>query len=275
MKERNVKLFKQFLKFRGLDVLFPALYKAHRFSDSPENFEDFLIGVDAYHVIMLAFNVNEMKATNTPYEPSFWIDLNTKWLKYMKSQSDHGYYQDEIIVPRRPVKNPDGTIHVPVNEQPAPPIMPEPEKEEVQIVSHDWSGLDLVPLTPARKKTMPQPQPLEIRVCTASGNIVVLSTHISKYLEQYGLLTMDMQVDRTTNRLVFVFGKGLTYNVNPYSSDIYAITHKNVIIYLQKYLAIEFDKSKVYYVKINEKIWNKDHSRCAVVVTTTYTEKDK
>lgn len=86
---------------------------------------------------------------------------------------------------------------------------------------------------------------------------------------------MDMQVDRNTNRLVFVFGKGLTYNLNSYSSDIYAITHKNVIAYLQKYLAIEFDKSKVYYIKINEKIWNHDHSRCAVIVTTTYTEKDK
>lgn len=274
MKKVNIKLFKRFLSYRGLDKMFLGMYRDYRFPNNPEDIEKYFEQVDSYFVIQSAFDFNKLSETSA-FNGHFWAELTQKWMKYMKAQAEHGFYQGEIKIPRIPVKNPDGSIHQSpaVNEQPAPEHMPEPERAD--FVGHDWSGLNLVPLTPARKKTMPQPQPLEIRVCTASGNTVVLSTHITKYLEQFGLLTMDMQVDRNTNRLVFVFGKGLTYNLNSYSSDIYAITNKNVIAYLQKYLAIEFDKSKVYYIKINEKIWNHDHSRCAVIVTTTYTEKDK
>ena len=272
MKAQNIKLFKRFLSFRGLDKMFLGMYREYRFHDNPEDFEEYLKQVDSYFVVQSAFDFNRLSASSE-FNGHFWATLAQKWMKYMRAQAEHGFYDGEIRVPRNPVKNPDGTIHnVPVNEIPAPEHMPEPERGV--FVGHDWSGLDLVPLAPARKK-MPQPQPLEIRVSTSSGNTVVLSTHVTKYLEQFGLLSMDMQVDRTTNRLVFVFGKGLNYNVNKYSTDIYAITHKNVITYLQKYLNIEFDKSKTYYVKINEKVWNKDHSRCAVVVTNTYTERDK
>lgn len=280
MKPKNIKLFQQFLKFRGLEVMFKGLYSSYRFPDNPEDFDQYLADVDSFMVIQEAFDFNRIKKESS-YNGKFWADLNKKWLKYMKSQAEHGYYRDEILVPRRPVKNPDGTIHeTNANNQPAPPIMPEPEnpnekKEDELAVKHDWSGLNLVPLASSGRKVMPQPQPLEIRVSTKSGNTVVLSNHISAPLLQFGLNTMDMQADRNTNRLVFVFGKGLLYNVNKYSTDIYAISHKNVIEYLQKYLDIEFDKDKVYYIKVNEKIWNYDHSRCAVVVNTEYTEKER
>ena len=276
MKPKNVKLFKQFLKFRGLDVMFMGLYKSYRFKDNPESLDDYLENVDSMFVIQEAFDFNRIKAESS-FNAKFWSDLSKRWVKYMREQTENGYYWGEG---KKKEKNPvaEKSGHkVPVNLQPAPSVMPEPKREEesAPIVKHDWSGLDLVPLAPARRKTMPQPQPLEIRVCTASGNTVVLSTHISMALVQFRLMSMDMQVDIATNRLVFVFGDSLTYNVNPYSSDIYAITHKTVITYLQKYLNIEFDKGKVYYIKIQEKVWNKDHSRCAVVVTTTYTEQDK
>ena len=273
MKDRNIKLFKTFLKFRGLDTMFLGLYKSYRFEDNPESLDDYLKNVDSAFVIQEAFDFNKIKATAS-FNSRFWSDLSKKWSKYMKEQTEKGYYWGE----GKAKKKTEGSAPLNLMETPpAPPLMPEPKTEEepVEVVKHDWSGLNLIPLKPSRRKTMPQPQPLEIRVCTASGNTVVLSTHISSALVRFGLLTMDMQVDRTTNRLVFVFGKDMTYNVNPYSNDIYAITHKTVVTYLQKYLDIEFDKGKVYYINIQEKIWNKDHSRCAVIVTTNYTEKDR
>lgn len=272
MKPKNIKLFKQFLKFRGLDVMFMGLYKSYRFEDNPESLDDYLENVDSMFVIQEAFDFNRIKASAS-FNSRFWSDLSKKWVKYMKEQTEEGFYWGE----GKKKKKAKSGNEVPVNLQPAPPIMPEPRREEesAPIVKHDWSGLDLVSLVPARRKQMPQPQPLEIRVCTSSGNTVVLSNHITMALVQFGLMSMDMQVDRTTNRLVFVFGTNLPYNVNPYSSDIYAITHKTVITYLQKYLNIEFDKGKVYYIKIQEKVWNKDHTRCAVIVTTSYTEMDK
>lgn len=270
MKKENIKLFKRFLEYRGLDKMFIGMYRDYRFEDNPEDIEEYYSKVDSFFVIQSAFDFNRLSSTSK-FDGHFWADLAQKWLKYMRRQAESGYYSGDIVIPRVPYKDANGKIHqVPVESS----EKKEPEPEKPVFVGHDWSGLDLVPLAPGRKK-MPQPQPLEIRVSTASGNVVVMSTHITKALEQFGLLTMDMQADRTTNRLVFVFGKGLTYNLNPYSSDIYAITHKNVIECLQKYLAIEFDKSKVYYIKVNEKIWNNDHSRCAVIVTNTYTERDK
>lgn len=276
MKERNVKLFKQFLKFRGLDTMFVGMYRSYRFPTNPESFDEFLAKVDSFLVIQEAFDFNRIKGESS-FNAKFWANLNSKWVTYMRQQTEGGFYWGEKK--SKKAKAAPAPAPVPVNLQPAPSIMPEPEFEQEEtsplIVTHEWSGLNLVPLAPSKKKTIPQPQPLELRVCTASGNTVVLSTHITIALVQFGLLTMEMQADRATNRLVLVFGKNLTYNVNHYSSDIYAITHKALIAYLQKYLDIEFDKGKVYYVKIQEKVWNKDHSRCAVVVTNEYREIDR
>ena len=84
-----------------------------------------------------------------------------------------------------------------------------------------------------------------------------------------------MQVDKRTNRLVFVFGAGLTYPLRNYSTGIMSVSHKSVVETLQKYLDIEFDKEKAYYIKINEKMWSKDHTRCAVIITTSFTEKER
>lgn len=88
-------------------------------------------------------------------------------------------------------------------------------------------------------------------------------------------MMMNMQVDKNTNNMVFVFSKKGDFNVRKYSSELYSVQHKNVITYLSRYLNIQFDPQKVYYIKIKEKIWNKDHTMCAVVVTTEYTEKDR
>lgn len=54
-----------------------------------------------------------------------------------------------------------------------------------------------------------------------------------------------------------------------------SITNKQVVKTLQKYLDIAFDKEKAYYIKINEKMWSKDHTRCAIVVTTSFIEKER
>ena len=270
MKEANIRLFKQFLKFRGLEIMFPSMYKSYRFEDNPEDFDCFLKEVDSHHVIPLAFNVNEMKSNNNAFDSAFWTDLHKRWLKYMKQQSNHGYYQDEIKIPRTPVKNPDGSIHVTQEQE-------EPEHDPEQaIVGYDWSGLDLVPLKSEGRRQMDPPSPLEIRVCTKSGNTVVLSSHISDALVKYDLMTMEMQVDRRTNRLVFLFGADFeNYTVRKYSTDLYSISHKNIIEMLQKYLNIAFDDKKAYYIKVMEKIWNKEHTRCAVIVTNNYIERSR
>lgn len=281
MKPKNVKLFKQFLDFRGLDKMFRGLYKSYRFNNNPEDFDEYLEQTDAFYVIPLAFDANKIKA-ESDFNGDFWASLNKKWLKYMNAQAKHGYYKDEIIVPRVPVKNPDGTIHkspVAVNEQPAPPVMPEPEpeetEEEVAVIDHEWSGLDLAPVTLVGRKSMETPGPLELRVCTTSGNVVVLSNHIAHPVIQFGLDTMDIQVDRNTNQLVLLFGKGLTYNLRKYSSDLYSVSHKAIIENLSKYVKTKFSEKKAYFIKVKEKVWNKDHTKCAVIVTTDYTEKER
>ena len=283
MKPKNVKLFKQFLQYRGLDKMFKGLYKTYHFESNPDDFDKYLEEVDAHYAVTLAFDANRIKS-ESDFNGHFWATLNKKWLKYMKAQAEVGYYRDEVRIKRIPVKNPDGSIHqspsMTVSEQPAPPIMPEPEQEpeeEVLLVDNEWSGLglDLVPVSIVGKKTMEPPMALEMRICTTSGNTVVLSTHIATPLIQFGLDTCDIQVDRNTNQLVMLFGKGLTYTVRKYSSDLYSISHKAIIENLQKYLKTKFSDKKAYYVKLKEKVWNKDHSKCAVIVTTDYTEKER
>lgn len=280
MKKVNVKLFKQFLEYRGLDKMFKGLYKSYRFDDNPEDFDKYLEEVDSHYVITLAFDVNRIKS-ESDFNGHFWATLNKKWIKYMKAQADHGYYDGEIRIPRIPVKNADGSIHVsptaPSDEAKKPSIMTgehENQKNE-ETVDHDWSGLDLVPVSNVGKRQMESPAALEIRVCTTSGNTVVLSTHISGPIIQFGLDTADVQVDRNTNQLVLLFGKGLTYNVRKYSSELFSISHKAIIENLQKYIKTKFDPKKAYFIKVKEKVWNKDHTKCAVIVTTDYTEKER
>lgn len=261
MKKQNKKLFLRFLKNRGIDTMFKGLYRQYRFPNNPEDFEQFLNAVDSYYVIQEAFDFNRIKASSE-FDGHYWSKLQKQWNILLTHNNLHPKEEpEEIVLPRVPVKNPDGSIHH------------SPSAED--IVPYDWSGLDLVPLSDKSKRQMPQPQPLEIRVATASGNVVVFNPHITGALIQFGLLTMDMQVDKRTNRLVFVFGTGLTYPLRNYSTGIMSITNKQVVQTLQKYLDIEFDKEKAYYIKINEKMWSKDHTRCAIVVTTSYTEKER
>ena len=250
MKEHNINVFKRFLKNRGVDTMFRAMYRDYRFPDNPENYDDYLAKVDAYFVVLNAFDFNRIKAASD-FDGHYWANLSQKWLRYLKS------YNEEFVAR---------------NENPKPAPV---SKDDSDIVNYDWSGLNLVPLADKAKRVMPQPQPLEIRVTTNSGNIVVFNPHITDALKQRSLLTMDMQVDTRSNRLVFVFGIGLTYPLRNYSAGIMSIAHKTVVETLQNYLATEFDKNKAYYIKIHEKMWSKDHDRCAIIVSNQFTEKDR
>lgn len=275
MKEKNIKLFKQFLQFRGLEKIFAGLYRTHRFQANPEDLEQYLTECDAFFVISEAFDFEHIKVTG-PYDSQFWKDLNKMWIKYMRKQAGLGYYRDEIVIPRIPVKDANGNVIKPKEEADVDEeIINEEAEAPKDFVSHDWSGLNLVPINPTGKRMMEAPKPLEIRVCTHSGNVVLLSNHIAYQIVRDGLMMMNMQVDKNTNNMVFVFSKKGDFNVRKYSSELYSIQHKNVITYLSRYLNIQFDPQKVYYIKIKEKIWNKDHTMCAVVVTTEYTEKDR
>lgn len=277
MNKHNVKEFKRFLANKGIESMFKGFYREYRFDTNPTDYEEYLLKVDSYFVVQEAFDFNKIKSTSQ-FDGHYWAKIAQQWVRSLarvkgvepedikvpaRNNRPHTEIEEvqEVVLPRIPVKNPDGTIHV------------SPTCED--IVPYDWSGLNLVPLDDTTKKNMPQPQPLEIRVTTFSGNTVVFNPHITKPLKQFGLLTMDMQVDRITNRLVFVFGTGLRYNLRDYSTGIMAVQNKNVVEYLQKYLATEFDKKKAYYIKIQEKMWSKDHSRCAIIVTTSFTTKDR
>lgn len=261
MKKQNRKLFMRFLENRGIDKMFKGLYRQYRFPNNPEDFEQFLNAVDSYYVIQEAFDFNRIKASSE-FDGHYWSKLQKQWNILLTHNGMAPKEEpEEIVLPRIPVKNPDGSIHH------------SPTAED--IVPYDWSGLDLVPLTDKKRKVVPQPQPLEIRVTTSSGNIVVFNPHITDALNRFGLLTMDMQVDKRTNRLVFVFGTGLTYPLRHYSTGIMSVAHKSIVETLQKYLDIKFDKEKAYYIKINEKMWSKDHTRCAIIVTTSFTEKER
>lgn len=271
MKKENVKLFKQFLVHRGLDTLFRGLYRQYRFDKNPEDFDQYLEQVDSYFVIEEAFDFNKIKASSS-FDGGYWAQLSKRWRKYMKKQAEHGYYRDEVIIPRRPVMNADGSVHV--SPTAPPPHMPEPERPEPEI-EHDWSGMNLIPLKATGKRQMDPPSAHQIRVCTTSGNTVVLSTYLSSPLVENGLLTMEMQVDRDTNRMVFVFGTSSQYAVHQYSSNLYSVAHKSIIEYLQKYLKTKFDPKKVYYISTGDTIWNKDKTKCAVVITNKVIEKER
>ena len=264
MKKENVKLFKQFLSFRGLEKMFYGLYRTHKFESNPESIDKYLEEVDAHFVIMDAFDFNRIKATG-PFDSRFWSNLTKAWIKYMKKQSANGYYRNEIVIPRVPVKDADGNVK-PTEEA---------QNEKPDVVDYNWSGLDLVPLNQVGRRMMPAPLPLEIRVATYSGNVMVLSEHLSYQIIRDGLDTVSIQVDRRTNSMVLLFSKNGDFKVRQYSTSLYSVQHKVVIETLQKYLRIKFDAKKVYYIKVKEKMWNPDHTKCAVIVTTDYTEKDR
>lgn len=255
MKDRNITLFKQFLSFRGMDKMFYGLYKQYRFEENPEDVEEYLKKVDSFYVIHEAFDFNKLKSTSQ-FDGKFWSTLSKKWIDFMKKSNTS-----------------------PFSEKNSNALGISDEKQTYiknnTFVERDWSGLNLIPLKSSSKRIMEPPSPLEVRVCTYSGNVVLLSNHISGPLEKFGLMSMEMQVDKNTNQLVFLFGNGLQFKVRKYSSELYAVQHKDVIGYLQKYLDIEFDPKKVYYIKIKEKIWNAEHSKCAVIVTPEYREVDK
>lgn len=104
MKEKNIKLFKQFLSFRGLEKIFAGLYRTHRFQANPEDLQQYLVECDAFFVISEAFDFEHIKVTG-PYDSNFWKDLNKMWIKYMRKQAGLGYYRDEVVVPRIPYKD--------------------------------------------------------------------------------------------------------------------------------------------------------------------------
>ena len=85
---------------------------------------------------------------------------------------------------------------------------------------------------------------------------------------------MALNVDKNTNRMVLVFGKGFDYNVREYSADTKIVQHKSLGEYMKKYVSVEFDPNKAYFIKIAQRMFNKTHTQYAVVLSTRFTTKD-
>lgn len=176
MKEKNVKLFKQFLQYRGLEKIFAGLYRTHRFQANPEDLEQYLTECDAFFVISEAFDFEHIKVTG-PYDSQFWKDLNKMWIKYMRKQAGLGYYRDEIVIPRIPVKDANGNAIKPKEEADVEEeIINEEAEAPKDFVSHDWSGLNLVPINPTGKRTMEAPKPLEYECVPILAMLFFLAT---------------------------------------------------------------------------------------------------
>ena len=252
MNTKDIAAFKRFLKSHGVNTMFVGLYRQNRYEDNPQNVDEYLASVPRNLVIAYAFDLS--KLTTSSFGAKYWNELDQKWRNYINATED-----------RKEFELPD------YKEKEA---MKEQEKEEDPVVvNNDWSGLDLLNINTTASKKLPMPDENEIRISTKKKNVLVLNSVLVNILANANFDTMDIRVDRNTNRMVLVFGNGGKFNVCKYSTDVKCVQHKVIIEYLSKYLGVKFDPEKHYYIKIAQRMWSKSHTEYAVVLSQKHTTK--
>ena len=154
-------------------------------------------------------------------------------------------------------------------------IKPESEEKTKEVVDGDWFGMDLQTLSiRTRKKVMDEaPHGKKIRISLRRGsNIIALSKEISDELRKYHCEeSMEICVDRLTNRMVFVFGRNKSNSVTQLFADgTLKIQSKVLIGLVSKYLKVGFIEEKYYYVDCGKLQYNEKSGDCAMVITNTY-----
>lgn len=253
MNKKDINQFKRFLQNHGMNTLFAGLYNQFKYDDNADTVQEYLESVPRVKAISYAFDVSRINNDN--YGAKYWSDLDMKWRNFISKTDERKSFE------------------IPEMEREIRDIKREERFEEQMKVETEWSGLDLVNINVTAQRKVPMPEENEVRVNTKNKNVVVLSSYITNILENSGFDSMSINVDRNTNRQVWVFGKELKFNVSKYSTDTKCVNGKAIIEYLEKYLGLKFDPEKYYYIKIASKVWSNNHSSYAIVLSQRYTEK--
>lgn len=260
MVNKDVNAFKRFLMNHGVNVMFSGLYNQFKYEDNPENVKQFLEQVPRNMAIAYAFDVTKIRSG--AYGAKYWNDLDQKWRNFInKTDERKSFEEPNIDREEKDIKREEKRAAV------AAPSS--------RVVENDWAGLDLVSINATAQKVMPMPDENEVRVNTKNKSVVVLNSTLVQLLDDAKFDSMSIQVDRPTNRMVWVFGMGMQFNVTKYSKDVKAIQYKAVIEYLEKYLSISFDPEKYYYIRIAQRMWNKSHTQYAVIMSQRFQTKDR
>lgn len=252
MNTKDIATFKRFLKSHGVNTMFVGLYNQNRYEDNPKSVDEYLMSVPRNLVIAYAFDLS--KLTKSSFGAKYWNDLDQKWRSYINVTDDRKSFE------------------LPAKEEKAAKLA-EQQKEEIDVVSNDWCGLDLLDINAKATKKLPMPDENEVRINTKKKNVVVLNSNLVHIIDNVGFDTMDIRVDRNTNRMVLVFGVGLKFNVGKYSSDVKCVQHKAIVEYMGKYLGVTFEPEKYYYVKIAQRVWNNSRTEYAVILSQKFTAK--
>lgn len=263
MIKKDETAFKRFLMNHGVNVMFTGLYNQFKYEDNPETVKEFLEQVPRNLAIAYAFDVTKLSAGI--YGAKYWNDLDQKWRNFInKTDERKSFEEPQIDRDEKTVRREEKAAAAATTTAPAS-----------TVVENDWAGLDLVGINAKAQRSMPMPDENEVRVNTKNKSVIVLNSTLVQLLGEADLDSMSIQVDRQTNRMVLVFGKGMQFNVTKYSNDVKAIQYKAVIEYLEKYLSISFDPEKYYYIRIAQRMWNKSHTQYAVIMSQRFQTKDR
>ena len=147
-----------------------------------------------------------------------------------------------------------------------------------ELVQHDWLDMDLQELGVRTRKTALEESPRgnKIRVSIHKGaHIVVFSKEICDELRQHGCEeSMEVCVDRITNRMVFVFGKKKNNKLTYYlGNGTLKVQSKVLVSLMANYLQLRFEEDKLYYIDVNKMQYSVVKSQCALVVTNKYSNE--
>ena len=259
MNKKDENAFKRFLGNHGVNVMFAGLYNQFKYEDNPDTVKEFLEQVPRNLAIAYAFDVT--KINSREFGAKYWNELDQKWRNFInKTDERKSFEEPQIEREEKAIKREEKAAAAATT---------------VRVVENDWAGLDLVGINATANKSMPMPDENEVRVNTKNKTVVVLNSALVQILDDAGFDSMSIQVDRPTNRMVWVFGKGQQFNVTKYSKDIKAIQYKAVIEYLEKYLGRSFEPEKYYYIKIAQRMWNKSHTQYAVIMSQRFQTIDR
>lgn len=274
MDKKSINLFKRLLRDHGVNVMFVGFYNDYRYPDNPKDVQEFLETVPRNLAIAYAFDATKI-SINNKFGAKFWDSLNNKWQSVCETIDERKKMEPVFIddEEREIIKEEKRSAAKMANQDKIKTF----DYDGGMSVKHDLAGLlDLADVKMRKSsRQMDMPDSNEIRVSTRSKFVVVLNAELVQNIDSCGADSMAIQVDRKTNRMVMVFGKGLEYSVTNYSNDVKSVQFKAVVEILQKYVGEKFDKNKVYYIKIAERMWNHDHSQYAIILSTKMNVKDR
>lgn len=151
----------------------------------------------------------------------------------------------------------------------------EPEQEVKPEVDYDWANLTGIGVDRrANGNRGGYPDGLMFRVKRGikKGYTVLFSKYISDFLRERGCdMSMSMRRDKATNQLVFVFGRGLDYNLSQYLTDgSMKVQNVAIVNTVESYVSAKFEDGVNYYIPVQKMVHSQEMKQVAMVVTNRY-----